>query len=335
MDQGGTGPNTCADSQAGCHELPLGNATNSATLADFDAPTMRGMTDRFLQFSMGPTNAEELLVLANAGIPALGVPPLEGPIQWNPNLGFQEITTFGSAFAIFDPVYNVRPLDIFQMFEEASTGFSGALGRQVTLNSLTAFDPFVDSMLGNLEQADLRGVVNLRGTGILSEVPITVSFQSDGKYHKQSGNPLTHATLVNAAQAGALVMTFTAHLRENVGPGGLPQPLLDTFPETGTGATGNPPLPTMSATGPADPPAFSVTGIDVTSNALVFVDGALDAGGVVCSSGASGGFCNDGTIAIDLAVRPAAGTRLIQVQNPAGLLSNELPLCVGATAGCL
>lgn len=340
MDQGGAGnPNTCADSQAGCHELPLGNSTNSATLANFDAPTMRGMTDRFLQFSMGPTNAEELLVVANNGInfpPFLVVPPLEGSIQWDPNQGFNEATTFGAAFAIFDPIYNVRPLNIFQMFEEASTGFSGAQGRQVTLSSATAFDANVNALLLNLEQADLRGVVNLRGEGILGGTATTLSFRSDGLYRKQSGAPFTHADLVGAAQAGSLVMTFTAHLRANVGPGGLPQPLLDTSPETGFGPTGDPPLPTMSDSGPADPDPFFLTGTLVHSNALVFVDGAPDAsGGVGCSSGFSGPFCADGAIAIDLSQRPSAGTHLIQVQNPSGLLSDELPLCVGATGGCL
>ncbi|MEN8184759.1 MAG: beta-propeller fold lactonase family protein, partial [Myxococcota bacterium] len=35
-------PVTCADTTAGCHELPLGTASNSETLGAFEAPTMRG-----------------------------------------------------------------------------------------------------------------------------------------------------------------------------------------------------------------------------------------------------------------------------------------------------
>ncbi|MBM4382762.1 MAG: beta-propeller fold lactonase family protein [Deltaproteobacteria bacterium] len=57
-NQDGAGqPRSCGDNDGGCHALPLGTATNSATLDGFDAPTMRGMTDRTLQFSLGVTNA--------------------------------------------------------------------------------------------------------------------------------------------------------------------------------------------------------------------------------------------------------------------------------------
>jgi hypothetical protein len=49
----------------------------------------------------------------------------------------------------------------------------------------------------------------------------------------------------------------------------------------------------------------------------------------------SGGFCNDGTVTIDLESSPGAGLHLVQVQNPAGLLSNELPVCFGASSGCV
>ena len=73
------------------------------------------------------------------------------------------MTTFAAAFLVFEPTYGVRPLDLFQMFEEASTGFSGALGRQVTLNTATAAQAAVQALLTALEGADARGVVNLRG----------------------------------------------------------------------------------------------------------------------------------------------------------------------------
>ncbi|HEY8494703.1 MAG TPA: beta-propeller fold lactonase family protein, partial [Myxococcota bacterium] len=60
------GVTTCADMNSGCHALPLGADTNSSTLAGFDAPTMRGMTDRFLHFSLGITTAEETLEFGSA-----------------------------------------------------------------------------------------------------------------------------------------------------------------------------------------------------------------------------------------------------------------------------
>ena len=39
-------------------------------------------------------------------------------------------------------------------------------------------------------------------------------------------------------------------------------------------------------------------------------------------------------VLITLAEMPAPGLRLLQVQNPHGPLSNELPVCVGAVAFC-
>jgi hypothetical protein len=45
----------------------------------------------------------------------------------------------------------------------------------------------------------------------------------------------------------------------------------------------------------------------------------------------TGGFCNDGVVEIDLVARPTPdGLHLVQVQNPAGLLSNEVPICVAS-----
>src|SRR4029453_17206 len=73
-------PDTCADNTAGCHALPLGVVTNSSTLAGFDAPTMRGLTDRFVQFSLAPTAPLDTLNDANSGVN--GASALEAVIHW-------------------------------------------------------------------------------------------------------------------------------------------------------------------------------------------------------------------------------------------------------------
>src|SRR5690606_35534220 len=179
-------PDTCADSTAGCHSLPLGADTNSSTLGGFDVPTMRGMTDRWVNFSLGITNTEETLVLANAGFSLAGfsASPLETPIRWTPNHGHREITVFGSAFLAFQAVYGPRPLHMFQMFEEASTGFSGAQARQVQLNARTTAAPLAattETHLAALELADGRGLVNLLGEGIRNGAPETLSFRDTGQ----------------------------------------------------------------------------------------------------------------------------------------------------------
>jgi len=338
MDQGGAlggSPASCADVNAGCHPLPLTASTNSSTLEAFDAPTMRGMTDRFLQFSMGPTMAEEILNLANTGGGALSflTDPLEAPIQWDPvNKGYEEITTFGAAFGIFQPVYNVRPLNLFQMFEEASTGTSGATGRQVTLNTTTALLPDTSTIMSALEASDDRGVVALFARGFRNGSPVTLSY-ANGMY-SMPGLSLTSAQLRTDASNGILLATLTANLPDNAGT--TPQPLISTLGASTAGALGNPPLPRIASGGGSNPPAFNVNAVDVSASAVVLVDGQPQPGALITCT-PSGGFCPNGGagIGIDLAVKPANGTHLLQVQNPAGLLSNEMPFCVGSDTACL
>ena len=98
--------------------------------------------------------------------------------------------------------------------------------------------------------------------------------------------------------------------------------------------TGDPALPNFATGGAANPPAFTVEGTDVRSDGLIFVDGAPATGTISCGAGISGSFCVNGAVSIDLDVKPAAGLHLVQVQNPAGPLSNELPICVGTSTNC-
>jgi YVTN family beta-propeller protein len=350
VNQGGLvgDPDTCADSTAGCHSLPLGTATNSPTLAGFDVPTMRGLTDRFLQFSLGPTGPVEMQAQASVtttitvqGFP-LTVLPVDPPIRWNAANGFREITTFGTAFLLFTPVYAVGPLDIFQMVEEGSVGYSGAIGRQVELNQRTTTGAALastDALLASLELADARGLANLRVTGVRNTgtgfLPETLSFRSNATYRNDVQSiELTRAQLVAEAQAGTSILTATAQFRagQQVPGTGIPQPLLAVG--TGSGTTGDPPLPVFTTSGSSDPPAFTAVGTDVRTDAAIFVDGAPAAGTVTCSTGISGSFCTNGNVSIDLAVKPAQGLHLVQLLNPSGPLSNELPLCVGTQVQC-
>lgn len=319
---GGGQPRSCADADGGCHALPLGASTNSATLNGFDAPTLRGLTDRSLQFSLGVTAAEEILSFATAGN--------EPGFVWDPNVGYREQSTFGSAFFVFDPVYGVRPQHIFQMTEEASTGTSGATGRQFTLNTATANRPETLALMSALEAADARGAVNLRGIGRRNNATIVLSFNGTS-YVSGSGLSLSPAALRGEAASGVTFATLTAHLRSAVGT--TPQPLLSTAGNPNqVSAIGDPPLPVFSASG--NPPAFSVIGAGVSQTAALFVDGARVAGTLSCGAGATGGLCNPGSVSIDLAANPGLGLHLLQVQNPAGLFSNELPICAGSAADC-
>jgi YVTN family beta-propeller protein len=341
-------PDTCADSTAGCHALPLGAATNSSTLAGFDVPTMRGMPDRFLQFSLGVTAPTEMQAQASTtttitiqGFP-LTINPMELPIRYNAAHGLREISVFGTAFLLFQPVYALRPLDIFQMFEEASTGYTGAIGRQIELNQRTTAGGALaqtDTLLAAFELADARGLANLRAVGVRDAgsgfARETFSYRNDGTYKNDTQSlSLTRAQLIAEAQAGTSILTATAALRsgQQVPGFGVPQPVLGVG--TGSGTTGDPPLPTFSSSGSSDPPAFTAIGTDVRSDAALFVDGAPAAGTITCSAGVTGNFCNNGNVSIDLAVKPAIGLHLVQVLNPTGPISNELPLCVGSQVQC-
>jgi hypothetical protein len=292
------------------------------------------MTDRFLQFSMGTTAATPLLGFATNPLPGSGVTPMETEIAWSNLKGFQEVTTFASAFLVFEPTYNVRPLDLFQMFEEASTGYSGALGRQVTLNTTTAGLAGVQALLTELQAADTRGVVNLRGAGVRSGANVNLSWDApNNRYLVGTGAvTLTQAQLLAEAQVGTTLATLTAHLR--AGSVTSPQPLLSTTGNPSNGTIGDPPLPNPSTA--ANPPAFSLTAVDVSTTATVFVNGQLSSGAALtCGAGSSGGFCVNGLVSIDLAVSPGAGLHMVQLQNPSGLLSNEMPVCFGQSSGCV
>lgn len=359
-NQGGlaTDPDTCADASAGCHALPLGVVTNSSTLDGFDAPTMRGLTDRFVQFSLAPATSDGILLAANNGITipagAFGNPnpippnPLEAPIKFAPATeGMQEITSLGGAFLLFRPVYGTTPMNTFQMVEEASTGFPGATGRQVTLNDRTTAGGLLaetTAVLAALEEADADGMVNLRGVGprdtgagLGQASTTTLSFRSNGLYTDTAGTTsLTRAQLIAEAQNGDLVMTFTGALRSGYGVD--PQPLLSPPASGGCTQCGDPAIPvvTMSSTLPTvDPPAFNVRGEKLTPDASVVWDGAGVSGATLaCASGGTFPSCTNSQVAVNLPTpRPSNGLHLLQVRNGDGPLSNEVPVCVRTSSG--
>ncbi len=333
---------TCADMNSGCHALPLGADHNSATLAGFDVPTMRGMTDRFLQFSIGITNPEEALqdatngeICVDVGLGLPEPPCFPSDVPWDPDQGFEENGVFSAAFVVFNPVYGSGSFDMFQMFEEASTGFSGAVGRQVTLSTATLAGCNTADACGAacatmeqlcaLEAADANGFVNLRGKGTRNGNPHVFSRLANGNYAVGTGTlKRTRAGFLNDVQSGVILVTLTGHLRVNVGT--QPQPLLSVN-TTADGNGTNPDIPLL----PGDNP-MTLAATDVHALATVLVNGQAVA--VNMFSCASSFPCTD-ALTIELAAVPSPdGLYLLQVQNPAGLFSNELPICVGTIADC-
>jgi YVTN family beta-propeller protein len=323
---GGQGPETCGDVAAGsgCHALPFGAGTGSIFVGGFDAPTMRGITDRYLQFSAGVTNVRDVL----QGLTLTGA--TDAP--WTVDVGFDEFTVWAAAFGTaaqpgaFRSVYNVGPFDVFQMIEEMSNGQSGALGRQLTLNMRSTTGVALaetEDVLDTLEAADLAGLVNLRGSGIREGTPITLSLRPDGNY-KKNGLTLTREQLLAEAAVGTTTLTLVAHQRAGVDAGTV-QPVIWADAVGGVLDNGRPGLPSFGA---GNPGPLQLPARHIEPGAVPLIDGvpvALEAP-IACQSGTLPD-CNTPYVLIDLAAPPAtSGLHLLQLQNPDGLLTNELPV---------
>ena len=155
--QGGPQPNVCGD----CHRMPFWVSTNSPGTG-MDAPTWRGAYDRWLILPQGRLNIIDFDFYRN--ITAAGIPERN---MWQFSWGGR---------ARFDPVWD--------MVVEGSTGFSGAFGRQLTLNRQTANLPLTVDLLNSLERSAGEGgiVLNVEGV-IIDDGSVTpVSLQFDAPY---------------------------------------------------------------------------------------------------------------------------------------------------------
>ena len=127
------------------------------------------------------------------------------------------------------------------------------------------------------------------------------------------------------AQRYANLAPTTAGLPLRFGDGVHRQPLLATAEIGQRGVTGDPPLPLLEP----GVSTFVVRAVDVAEDATLLIDGAVAGGSLRCVDDA----CE--RIEIRLAARPApAGIHLLQVQNPEGPQSNELPICISPLGQC-
>jgi YVTN family beta-propeller protein len=333
VDQGGVDRGTCADSSLRCHVLPLGSS-HDGSLGAFDAPSLRGLTDRFVQFSAPTTSAQEILEFFNAPPPPFAFARSEFP--WDPAVGLDERTTFAAAFLTFRPILGVGPVDIFQMVEEASTGTSGATGRQVTLTR-EALDGEAAAetlaLLDALEAAAARDAVELRGQAAEARLPrpapMALVYRPGADTYGLDDRELSRGQLEAEVRAGRLVATLTGHLPARFGEGIHRQPLLAPA-GSGVGPTGDPPLPFLTGQ-----TAMTLEGSDVRPGSRLLLDGSPVEGEIGCLDGSFGsGFCSSRRLRVALAALPPAGLHLLQVQSPHGPVSNELPICVGSVAAC-
>ena len=148
-------------------------------------------------------------------------------IPYDPAEGFEEDVSFAVAFTVFEPVYGKGPLPMLAMLEEASTGHSGALGRQITLDAVSAApgsQALADThaLLDVLEAADARGSVNLRVKGrrqaASAMVSVTLSYRAAEDLYK-SGNDAQVFTRELCRSAPRVIGGIARVIRRRAGVG--------------------------------------------------------------------------------------------------------------------
>jgi YVTN family beta-propeller protein len=179
----GITPATCADNTAGCHALPLTVSTDSATVGHFDAPSIRGLWDRYTLFSNGILSSQEALTLAQAcanGVTPAGQPLSGDPCQplglnpvfptgetvWDPNVGMTERGSFMASFELaFNLVYGIRGDRVWDFITEMSVGLPGLTGRQISLDVNSAALPGTVAAMNAIEQAAAVGKITAVARG--------------------------------------------------------------------------------------------------------------------------------------------------------------------------
>ena len=260
-------PNVCGD----CHRMPHLVSTNTPGTG-MDTPTWRGAYDRWLILPQGRLNIIDFDFfrdIAHRGTPERDV--------WRMSWGGRER---------FDPVW--------EMVLEGSTGFPGAFGRQVTLDTTTAAadQRLTRDLLAALEAATSDGTVLLGAA-----VYVT---------HDGSGRAWSRDDLLAAAAAGDFTATFTARIGAK---GAQPQPAIWTEGEIHVQA-GHQQFPRLKV----HERLMTMRGLHVDGGAFPLVDGRR-AEGIVRVDGE--------TVVVELAATPGNGMHLLQVHNPGGLASND------------
>jgi len=350
----GFGVITCADNAIGCHSLPLTVGTNSSIVGRFDAPSARGLWDRHILFSDGLMSSYGFLQMAQdcangiepvqnpatagliSGDPCnlrspIGIPLAQLPFPshahiFDPAEGITERGAFLATFeGVFSLAYGVRGDRIWEFQVEMGTGLPGLTGRQVSVTSATANDPDTIAQVGQLEQATTDGkIVAIARAPELQELRFDPATQLWRNHSGRIG--VTSAQLRDDAARGERTYTLTAALPSGITGGGPDrQPLLDIDPDVkaaeialGVGQAPHIPKPIAGV-----PNSFVVGVKYVEPGAQVLVDGAVCTG---CGLQLVTAHNGDPAAEVSLSQGLSAGMHVIQVHNPGGWVSNELPV---------
>ncbi len=283
-----TGGRTCGN----CHKNPFLVSTNTGG-SGMDPPTWRGAYDRWVILPQGRANLADLV----GGL--------------DPSFPERDVWALGGS--------NDR---IWEMVLQGSTGFHGAFGRQLTLNSQSASTLGTLTFLDALEQAAAANTIALQGEGVWMDGDTHRGIGLDyagGQYHDRSGEnpPLSRSQLLQAAASGQLVATLTGRVGDTV-QADTPQPgIWPTSPFELQ--TQNVELPQLAEGG-----SLSFQGRHIQPGAMILLDGVRVAGQVTCESGTLPD-CEGELLHLQLDEEPeAGGLYFLQLQNPLGRTSNDM-----------
>ena len=278
-----------------CHKMPFLVSTNTGGTG-MDAPTWRGAYDRWMVTPQARLNIIDLMNL----------------VGMDDSFPERDMWILAGATP-----------QIWEMVVQGSTGFSGAFGRQVTLNEASANLAETATMLDYLERAAMEESIVLQAEGAQtsggSSTPLELGYV-DGRYVvRDSANPeaFSREELVTEAANGAMVLTLTGRLGPYVDFYNYPQPALwnDTPIQEQTGS--------VEVAFLSDARTLRMKGRHVQSGARVFVDGQRVEGQIRCESGSLPN-CDNEIVLMEIDEIPeAGGMYLVQVQNPGGLFSND------------
>jgi YVTN family beta-propeller protein len=363
----GFAPTTCADNPLGCHSLPLTTGTNSSVVGGFDAPSARGMWDRFTLFSDGimssveglrgaqdcangieppakefqitppnsdpitvevtgdPCNLQSPLIAAFTGFPLATLPFPSHATIYDPAVGMTERGSFMATFeGIFAFAYGVRGDAIWQFQTEIGTGLPGLTGRQVSIDPNDPSNPDTVAMMDLIERYAGEGRITAVAEGHkLGEMRFD---PKGGEWSYRIGSQRTGADLRDLAAFLGETVTITADLPANMSIGGADhQPLLDVDPDARAAEKGGD-APTLPRPFEGESASFRLGAEYVDPAASILVDGDRCSDCSFTPATAS----NTGKSAIDVTIDHGMthGVHVMQVLNPSGWASNEMPLCV-------
>jgi len=284
-------PNVCGD----CHRMPFLVSTNTPG-SGMETPTWRGAYDRFLILPQGRLNIIDFPFYRR--VAEEGIPERE---MWRFSWGGR---------SRFDPVW--------EMVLEGSTGFSGSLGRQVTINSANTEDTLSNDLLDALELSSSEGAIVLQAEGLIFEEgdarSIILQYDSSlngGSYIETAGQrkAFSRDRLFQLANANQFVGTFTGRHGKNADFEN-PQPGIwaEGPIEKQRGAQKFPVLSKQNKT-------MVVSGRHLKEGASVIVNGRKAKGSVRLS--------DNERVEIELANLPPEGMHFVQLQNRDGLFTND------------